>query len=67
MKNATRKKTTSASVSRAPANFRVEIKKRAYEIWLNDGGGHGNDLDHWLRAERELAGQPLEEQRVTLT
>jgi len=37
----------------------AEIAKRAYAIWLNEGAGHGRDLDHWLRAERELAGLPL--------
>ncbi|HET6204326.1 MAG TPA: DUF2934 domain-containing protein [Planctomycetota bacterium] len=31
------------------------IARRAYEIFLSRGGGHGSDLEDWLRAERELA------------
>lgn len=30
------------------------ISRRAYEIFLERGGEHGNDIDDWLRAEREL-------------
>jgi hypothetical protein len=55
MKNGPRKKindTTKPEFS----DLRAEIGKRAHEIWLNEGGGQGNDLDHWLRAERELTG-----------
>lgn len=32
-----------------------EIAMRAYEFFLQDGGVHGRHVDHWLRAERELA------------
>ncbi|SRR5258708_2498911 len=31
-----------------------EIRRRAYEIYLEGGGRSGNELDDWLRAEREL-------------
>jgi hypothetical protein len=31
-----------------------EIRKRAYQIFQARGGGHGQDLDDWLQAEREL-------------
>ncbi len=31
-----------------------EIRRRAYEIYLRRGPGHGADLDDWLAAEREL-------------
>jgi hypothetical protein len=55
MKNGTRKKINNTAKSES-ADLRAEIENRAYEIWLNEGGGPGNDLDHWLRAERELAG-----------
>jgi hypothetical protein len=34
---------------------RNEIEKRAYEIWEQAGRPQGRDLDHWLRAEAELA------------
>jgi len=55
MQNETRKKTNRAPASPESPDLRAEIEKRAYTIWLNDGGGHGRDLDHWLRAESELA------------
>jgi hypothetical protein len=59
MKNGTRKKTNNATASPESPDLSDEIARRAYEIWLNEGAGHGRDLDHWLRAERELAGLPL--------
>ena len=59
MKNVERKKVASVSASPEPRDLRAKVEKRAYEIWLNEGGGHGCDLDHWLRAERELAVAPL--------
>jgi DUF2934 family protein len=31
-----------------------EIRQRAYEIHIERGGRLGNELDDWLRAEREL-------------
>jgi DUF2934 family protein len=27
---------------------------RAYELFTQEGFTHGNDVEHWLRAEREL-------------
>jgi hypothetical protein len=35
---------------------RAEIALRAYEFFAQEGFMHGNDVDHWLRAERELKG-----------
>jgi hypothetical protein len=32
-----------------------EIRRRAYEIYLERGEQPGGELDDWLRAERELA------------
>ena len=32
-----------------------EIKRRAYEIYLERGEQHGRDVEDWLQAERELA------------
>jgi hypothetical protein len=58
MKNGTQKKTTGAAASTKSLDLRVETEKRAYEIWLSEGGCHGSDVDHWLRAERELAMRP---------
>ena len=34
--------------------LRRKIEERAYHIWLENGGGHGNHERHWLQAEREL-------------
>jgi len=31
-----------------------EIERRAFEIFKDDGGLWGHDLDHWFKAEREL-------------
>jgi hypothetical protein len=31
-----------------------QIARRAYEIFLARGGGHGRHEDDWFRAEREL-------------
>jgi Protein of unknown function (DUF2934) len=31
-----------------------EIRRRAYEIYLERGGQAGGDLDDWLQAEHEL-------------
>jgi hypothetical protein len=31
-----------------------EIGIRAYEIYVSEGCPAGSDLDHWLRAEKEL-------------
>jgi hypothetical protein len=31
-----------------------DIRRRAYERYLQRGGGHGMDFEDWLEAEREL-------------
>jgi hypothetical protein len=31
------------------------IRERAYRIWENEGCFHGNDVEHWLRAEAEMS------------
>jgi len=33
---------------------RERIEQRAYELWVAGGCAHGNDIDHWLQAEREV-------------
>ena len=33
------------------------IRRRAYEIWEEEGRPKGRQLEHWHRAERELAGE----------
>ena len=36
-----------------------EIKRRAYEIYLERGEAPGRDLEDWLQAERELASHEI--------
>jgi len=36
------------------AALRRKIEERAYHIWLEKGGGHGDHERHWFEAEREL-------------
>ena len=31
-----------------------QIAERAFEIWEHEGKPHGQDQEHWVRAEREL-------------
>lgn len=35
--------------------LRQEIRRRAYEIWEQEGRPTGLHMDHWLRAEREVS------------
>lgn len=48
-------KATDGTASRREPS-QEDIARRAYEIYLERGGRHGNDADDWLRAERELRG-----------
>ncbi|HTB63677.1 MAG TPA: DUF2934 domain-containing protein [Opitutales bacterium] len=36
------------------AVLRQMIEERAYHIWLESGGGHGDHEHHWFLAEREV-------------
>jgi hypothetical protein len=42
--------TTAANVDRE------RIAQRAYELYLARGGSHGQDMEDWFTAERELTG-----------
>ena len=46
------RKSTSTSRRKAKSVTYEMIEGRAYEIF--ESGSHGNDVDHWLMAEREL-------------
>ena len=46
-------RSSSTAFSRQPTH--QEIARRAYEIYKSGKGG--NQLDNWLRAERELRGE----------
>jgi len=54
MQNGTRRKTNGAAASNPSVELRAQIEVRAYELWEAEGGRIGNDLNHWLQAEREL-------------
>ena len=36
-----------------------EIRRRAYQIYLERGEEHGRDLDDWIQAKREVEGGAL--------
>jgi hypothetical protein len=49
------KKTESSPLISIDSSLTHEaIASRAYQIFLADGAAHGRDVDHWLKAEREL-------------
>jgi hypothetical protein len=35
---------------------RETIARRPYQLWEREGWPEGRDVDHWLRAERNLSG-----------
>jgi hypothetical protein len=45
----------SESMSSSPSE--EDIRMRAYQRYLERGGGHGMDFEDWLEAERELRRQ----------
>lgn len=50
--------TTEDSPAAENAPTEEQIRSRAYEIYIERGGGDGNDEDDWRQAERELRGTP---------
>lgn len=42
--------------TRAAERERERVAQRAYELYLERGGGDGRAMDDWLSAERELIG-----------
>jgi len=44
-------------VSETPRNAEEEIRRRAYELYEQDGRQDGRDREHWLRAEAEVLGR----------
>ena len=44
-----------------------EITRRAYGLYLERGGDHGNDVQDWVRAEKELGGDSVTRQGKTET
>jgi hypothetical protein len=54
MKSKPQKSNNVTATSWTDANVREQIEKRAHEIWLAGGCRHGEELAHWLQAEREV-------------
>jgi hypothetical protein len=52
--HATSTQTKAGEVSRVNSTRHEEIRRRAYEIYLERGEQPGRELDDWLQAEREL-------------
>jgi hypothetical protein len=50
--NPIKPRTENTSANHAPSH--EEIRRRAYEIYLERDGFGGNELDDWLQAEAEL-------------
>lgn len=44
--------------------LREEIRRRAYEIYLERGSLPGSELDNWLQAEHELDGRASQKERA---
>jgi hypothetical protein len=47
---------TAVVVSKSATPSVDDIARRAYEIYLREGGVDGRHVEHWLQAERELLG-----------
>jgi hypothetical protein len=39
--------------------------ERAHEIWIEHGRPSGRDMEFWLAAERDLAGEDMQARRVS--
>ncbi|HEY7097004.1 MAG TPA: DUF2934 domain-containing protein [Terriglobales bacterium] len=37
-----------------PQNLEEQIRMRAFELYVERGGGDGSELEDWLRAEAEI-------------
>ena len=49
------------------APTREEIELRAYQIYAERDGAHGQDVEDWLQAERELVekyGKPVQKAKA---
>ena len=48
----------------APAgdDWEERVRRRAYELYEQEGREQGRCLEHWLQAQRELAGEPPQPQ-----
>jgi hypothetical protein len=54
------------TTSEAPT--REEIELRAYQIYVERDGAHGQDVEDWVQAERELVekyGKPVQKAKAS--
>lgn len=51
------RRTKAARVSEPPSV--QDIAERAYDLFVQEGGAHGRDIEHWLQAERLLQQEPM--------
>jgi hypothetical protein len=49
---------TAAHPDNEPKQLAEEIRKRAYEIFIERGDSPGDQLGDWLRAEQEINARP---------
>jgi hypothetical protein len=61
--NPTQSHTEDTSASYAPSHD--DIRRRAYEIYLERGGFPGHELEDWLQAEREFVSARIGEKPKT--
>jgi len=64
--NSSTEKSQPQTVPGAP--IREEIELRAYQIYIERGSAHGQDVEDWLQAERELVekyGKPVQKAKAT--
>jgi hypothetical protein len=55
----TRTSTRNGTASRTSSPTDAQIQARAYELYVQGGRRDGQDMEHWLRAEKELREQPV--------
>ena len=48
------RKKAGAPVNLVPINLESEVRRRAYELYLQRGTAPGSEAEDWLKAEREI-------------
>lgn len=48
---------TAINASQPSEDFAELVRRRAYEIYLENGQPEGRDREHWLQAEAEIRGR----------
>jgi hypothetical protein len=55
--NETSRPSRATDTSIHPSVSEEQIRRRAYELYVQRGGTHGRHMDDWFRAESELRGR----------